>query len=233
MIDEIDRLIGQQIHFYRQKIRWPLKVLAEKIGVSLQQLQRYEQGVNKVPASLLVKIAKEMDLPIHHFFENPQSELGEHLGYRLMIAEDDPQESFLIQKALENYKKPLEIFTVSSEKDVTDSFRSWLKDTPTPLPTPNFVLLDVHDAVNSHLNVLRFIKSNKAFHHIPVIILLYDFHLPTVKMLYESQAASVIKKSFCFHKLKKQLHLIMDYWMESILLDCGSNYGKGEKVMIQ
>ncbi len=43
-------------------------VLAQRIGVTFQQVQKYERGANRVAASTLFSIAKVLDLPVTAFF---------------------------------------------------------------------------------------------------------------------------------------------------------------------
>ncbi len=43
--------------------------LVASIGVRFQQLQKYEGAVNRVPASRLFRIARVLEVPIGHFFE--------------------------------------------------------------------------------------------------------------------------------------------------------------------
>lgn len=44
--------------------------LAELLGVTFQQVQKYEKGVNRIAASRLFDIAHALDVPIARFFEN-------------------------------------------------------------------------------------------------------------------------------------------------------------------
>jgi transcriptional regulator with XRE-family HTH domain len=44
--------------------------LAEALGITFQQVQKYEKGVNRVAASRLHDIAQALDVPITYFFEN-------------------------------------------------------------------------------------------------------------------------------------------------------------------
>ena len=44
-------------------------LLAERIGVTFQQVQKYEKGANRVGASRLMQIAETLEIPIHLFFE--------------------------------------------------------------------------------------------------------------------------------------------------------------------
>ena len=220
LINRTDHHLGQQVYFYRHKLQWPLKILAQRLNISLQQLQRYEQGINKIPASLLVDIAQVMDIPIHHFFETPRHELHESSKHHyVMLVEDDPQEAFFIQKALKDYDKPLEMFTLPSEKKALEFLRDILNEHPTSLPKPHLILLDFHETnpLKLDIDVLRFVKHHQSLQHIPVIILAHQLQPQTIQMLYTNYANGVVSKSFCFKSLEKKLHQIMDYWTKSVL----------------
>lgn len=43
--------------------------LAQVLGVTFQQIQKYETGANRVPASRLLDISQALDLPVEQFFE--------------------------------------------------------------------------------------------------------------------------------------------------------------------
>jgi transcriptional regulator with XRE-family HTH domain len=67
--NSIDRRIGNAIRRYRTARRMSQHYLAASIGVRFQQLQKYEGAVNRVPASRLFRIARVLEVPIGHFFE--------------------------------------------------------------------------------------------------------------------------------------------------------------------
>jgi transcriptional regulator with XRE-family HTH domain len=43
--------------------------LGEKLGVTFQQVQKYERGTNRIGASRLFHVAKVMEVPVAYFFE--------------------------------------------------------------------------------------------------------------------------------------------------------------------
>ena len=67
-LNEIDRHIGMRIRKRRKDWRISQEALATALGVSFQQVQKYEDGTNKVAASLLFKIAHQLQMPISYFF---------------------------------------------------------------------------------------------------------------------------------------------------------------------
>lgn len=65
----IDKKLGQRVRTRRLEIGMSQERLAELLGVTFQQVQKYEKGVNRIAASRLHDIALSMDMPIARFFE--------------------------------------------------------------------------------------------------------------------------------------------------------------------
>lgn len=59
-----DRDVGARIRVRRKALGITQVDIAKAIGVTFQQVQKYEQGTNRVAASSLVKIAKRLDCPV-------------------------------------------------------------------------------------------------------------------------------------------------------------------------
>jgi transcriptional regulator with XRE-family HTH domain len=67
--DPIDRHVGTRIRGRRVGLRISQTKLGHSIGVTFQQIQKYESGTNRVGASNLFKIAKALDVEVAFFFE--------------------------------------------------------------------------------------------------------------------------------------------------------------------
>jgi transcriptional regulator with XRE-family HTH domain len=67
--DPIDFLVGQNIRIHRLDEGLTQTDLAKRIGVTFQQVQKYEEGRNRVGGSRLFKIADALELPLSTFFE--------------------------------------------------------------------------------------------------------------------------------------------------------------------
>ncbi|HRP09928.1 MAG TPA: helix-turn-helix transcriptional regulator [Terricaulis sp.] len=66
----VDRKLGQRVRSRRLEIGMSQEKLAELLGVTFQQVQKYEKGVNRIAASRLFDISAALDVPIARFFEN-------------------------------------------------------------------------------------------------------------------------------------------------------------------
>jgi transcriptional regulator with XRE-family HTH domain len=67
--DAVDMLVGCNVRTLRQDRGMSQTELARKIGVTFQQVQKYENGTNRVGSGRLFKIASILNVPITAFFE--------------------------------------------------------------------------------------------------------------------------------------------------------------------
>ena len=76
---QVDLLVGARIRQARKEAGRTQQDTAEQLGMSFQQLQKYEQGKNRVSAGKLYEIAIELKKPIEWFFGDSFS-LVDHEG---------------------------------------------------------------------------------------------------------------------------------------------------------
>jgi transcriptional regulator with XRE-family HTH domain len=67
-LDPLDVLVGKRIRTQRLVRKMSQSDLGKKLGITFQQIQKYESGVNRVGAGRLQLIAKIFELPINVFF---------------------------------------------------------------------------------------------------------------------------------------------------------------------
>jgi transcriptional regulator with XRE-family HTH domain len=65
----IDSLVGARIRLLRKRRKMSQEQLGKAIGVTFQQIQKYENGKNRVGASRLHRVAIALDVPITELFD--------------------------------------------------------------------------------------------------------------------------------------------------------------------
>lgn len=65
----VDLHVGARIRMRRRILGVSQERLAEDLGLTFQQVQKYERGANRVSASKLYEIAKSLQSPVDYFFE--------------------------------------------------------------------------------------------------------------------------------------------------------------------
>jgi transcriptional regulator with XRE-family HTH domain len=64
----VDQVVGQRVRLSRQSRGMSQTALASAIGVTFQQLQKYEKAANRISASKLFEISKALDVDVGTFF---------------------------------------------------------------------------------------------------------------------------------------------------------------------
>ena len=67
--DEIDKHVGQKLKTRRLLLGMSQENMAEQVGITFQQVQKYERGTNRISASRLLKFSKILDVPVNFFYE--------------------------------------------------------------------------------------------------------------------------------------------------------------------
>ncbi len=93
----VDRLVGQNIRIARLQRGLSQTELGKCIGVTFQQVQKYEKGTNRVGAGRLTQIAEALGVPLPALFEGATPASGrsvEHSARQLLA---DPHSLRLLQ----------------------------------------------------------------------------------------------------------------------------------------
>lgn len=78
--DPIDVCIGSRLRLRRLALGFSQETLARALGITFQQIQKYERGTNRIFASRLFHLARVLRVPIGYFFQGLPSEQGAASG---------------------------------------------------------------------------------------------------------------------------------------------------------
>jgi len=93
----IDVHVGSRIRLRRTLLGMSQERLGEALGLTFQQVQKYERGVNRVGASRLFDLSRVLDVPISFFFDDMPDSLAANFGglpNRRSAGASDQQDTF-------------------------------------------------------------------------------------------------------------------------------------------
>ncbi len=90
----IDVHVGGRVRLRRTLMGMSQERLGEALGLTFQQVQKYERGVNRIGASRLFDLARVLDVPIGFFFDDMPDSLGGSGGGRRSMGLAEGQEGF-------------------------------------------------------------------------------------------------------------------------------------------
>lgn len=91
MPDPIDVHVGSRVRLRRTLLGYSQDRLAQALGLTFQQIQKYERGTNRIGASRLLQIAQVLDVQAGYFFADMPDEISGY-GVKGMAEEAEPFE---------------------------------------------------------------------------------------------------------------------------------------------
>lgn len=91
--EPVDKHVGQRLRIRRSLLGLSQEKLAEKVGVTFQQVQKYERGTNRISSSRLFQFSQILSVPVDYFF----GEMDKNIDTRLPEAyglSDNDQDAF-------------------------------------------------------------------------------------------------------------------------------------------
>ncbi len=82
----IDVHVGGRVRLRRTLLGMSQERLGEALGLTFQQVQKYERGVNRIGASRLFDLARVLDVPIGFFFDDMPDSMGGSMAVTRRIA---------------------------------------------------------------------------------------------------------------------------------------------------
>ncbi|MHA1558663.1 MAG: response regulator [Alphaproteobacteria bacterium] len=225
---ELDLHVGKKLREKRQKLGLTLTYVAEKLSLSHQQIQKYEQAQSRISAAILYNIGGLYGVPMHYFFEGFNDSVTE-MPYKsgiieqnrskilnILLVEDDPADELLIRQACDEIKDRVNIFCVHDGLQSIEFLR--YKTMNVNFPRPDIILLDLNIPKKDGYETLRDIKRDREIQDIPVIVLTNSINIKDMIRMYQNYAAGYINKSFDFDVFLKTFRILVDYWSWAVVL---------------
>lgn len=84
----IDIHVGGRVRLRRTMLGMSQDKLADSLGLTFQQIQKYEKGVNRIGASRVFEISRVLGVPIQFFFDDYDADTGRSYGFAEAGADD-------------------------------------------------------------------------------------------------------------------------------------------------
>lgn len=228
---DLDVHIGQRLRHRRKALGWTLMDLSERLDISHQPWQKYEQGFTKISASMLYKMADAMGIQMAYFFEgyHPEGQAdataGEHIlltrrkPIDILLIEDNPADELLTRKALESANHEMRLICVHDGETALELLKNRGGfSSANDFPRPDLILLDINVPKIDGFELLREIKKDKNILDIPVVMLTNSISRQEMGQAYRNFASGYVCKSFDFNYFKQTLGNLLNYWNSAVVL---------------
>ena len=94
-VDYIDQYVGDRLKARRVLLGLSQEMIGNALRISIQQVQKYEKGVNRISSGNLYRIGQALNVPIAYFFEA----VDVNYSYNHSLAEVNEKDVFTLVKA--------------------------------------------------------------------------------------------------------------------------------------
>jgi two-component system response regulator len=136
-----------------------------------------------------------------------------------LIAEDDPDDRFLIKEAFQESLLTNSLYFVRDGVELLDYLRRQGKfSNPVESPPADLILLDLNMPRKDGREALAEIKSDPRLRYIPVVVLTTSKAEEDIMRSYDIGAASYITKPVTFDGLVEAIRQLKQYWVQIVRL---------------
>ena len=224
-----DHHLGELIKKRRDHINLPQKEMAEILGITYQQLQKYECGQNRVPATKLLPIANAMNVPVQYFYDELETlkslqkeEITSHINFKrslplsMMIIEDNAADELVIREAIEASEVDARIRIYHTADAALLQLKADSQSGKRSLP--DIILLDLNLPKMSGLDALTLFKKDREIAKVPVIIISNTIDTDELIKSYGLHASGFIGKSMDHQLFNLHIANMMHYWANTVIL---------------
>jgi transcriptional regulator with XRE-family HTH domain len=93
MPNPVDIHVGSRVRLRRTLLGLSQEKLGEAVGLTFQQIQKYERGANRIGASRLFEFSRILDVPVSFFFDDMNERARSSDGEGTLALSDQPQAS--------------------------------------------------------------------------------------------------------------------------------------------
>jgi len=111
--NKIDIHVGQRLRVRRSLLGYSQEKLASLVGLTFQQIQKYERGTNRVSAGRLYELSNILDVPVNYFFDQISGVQSNDIAIGMS---DNKQDSFTQDNEKED---------IMSSKETLDLLRTY------------------------------------------------------------------------------------------------------------
>jgi transcriptional regulator with XRE-family HTH domain len=128
----IDIHVGSRVRFRRMLLGMSQEKLGERLGLTFQQVQKYEKGINRIGASRLYDLAQVLGVPVQFFYE--EAPLGDPRDAQDGQAGDGQDEHSIVEflrsrDGLELNRAFVRIPDLKARRAIVDLVRSLANET--------------------------------------------------------------------------------------------------------
>lgn len=228
-VGDIYSHIGYRIKQRRKELGISQTAISDMLGISYQQVQKYEGGLNQISIARLLQFARTLNVPPEYFYEGASFDetIGQRIetdiiekvrphAFSILLVEDSPSDALLFERAVKKFSQSVVLTCISDTEKIMEAVvkgRGMHQER-----SPDIVLLDINLPKVTGLQVLKKIKENSQCGDMPVIMLTNSISKKEMVESYRLGANGFMQKSVDFAEFEDNVETLINYWLKVMRL---------------
>lgn len=133
----------------------------------------------------------------------------------ILMLEHDEDDRYITQAVFDEKQFNVNLNFVSDSGELLSYLQTCSK---TGSEFPSLILMNYHAFPKNGLGILKELKSDLAYRHIPVVILSGSVHADIIRQCYDEGASSFIQKPSLHDETNKKIENFVRYWFQTVEL---------------
>jgi transcriptional regulator with XRE-family HTH domain len=221
--------VGQRIKERRKLLKFNQAQLAELMGFSYQQMQKYESGSSQISVSRLLQFARVLNVPATYFYEGVRLEdsIGKEIEsnivqrtrtkpLNILLVENSSGEILQFKRVLSTLSEQVDVNVIHDAEHVLDFLIH--HHSKYGRARPDVIILETLLSKNGGSQLVRSVRRMPQFLHIPIIVFTNSISKQDMMECYAQGVAGFIQKSADIQEYISTLDLMIRYWAKVVTL---------------
>jgi len=226
----VDIHVGEQLRKRRKHLRLSQSALGKMVGLSLQQIQKYELGTNRISAGKLYEFSIILRTSVAYFYEGIKIEdssicdgsenipVVRTVPLTILIGENCSEDELDLKKSIEHSAIKTNTIVVHDGNELLQLLHNCFNKNKCSTYKPDIIILSLSLPKIDGVSVLKAIKKDRYLQGLPVIILSNSFSSKDMDRGYALGASGFITKTKDEKDLDKKIDILLEYWAKTVVL---------------
>ena len=221
--------VGQRIKERRKLLKMNQAQLAELMGFSYQQMQKYESGASQISVSRMLQFSRVLGVPATYFYEGVRIEdaIGKEIDtdivqrtrtkpLNVLLIENNSGDILQFKRVLSTCTEQVDVYVIHDAEKVTDYLNH--HSSKYGRDKPDIIILETMLPRNNGLQLIKSIRKVPTLSHVPIIIFTNSISKRDMLDSYAHGVAGFIQKSADIKEYIDTVDVLIRYWARAVIL---------------
>jgi len=221
--------VGQRIKERRKLLKLNQAQLAQMMGFSYQQMQKYESGSSQISVSRMLQFSRVLNVPATYFYDGARIEdsIGKEIGSDIMqrtrtkplnilLVENNSGDIMQFRRVLSTCCEQVDVYVINECDRVMDFLNH--HSSKYGQEKPDIIILETMLSRTGGLQLVKTIRKMPTLSSIPIVVFTNSISKKEMLESYMCGVAGFIQKNTDIQEYISTVDIMIRYWSKAVIL---------------